>query len=333
MKLATPPKLRKTRAAAQKMPALVPPMLATLSQGLPGRRDDFAYEYKWDGVRAILRWDGSNFGLQSRNQLDITGRYPELWPIGDVFGSRPVMLDGEVIALDEHERPSFSRLQRRMHVRDASAVRRLMGQVPVWFVVFDVLWLDGKSLMELPWIERRDRLEQLELNGPAWLVSPAHVGKGDEMLSAARQMKLEGVVAKGLNSPYRPGQRSAEWLKVKIVSEDEFVVGGWIPENGDRTSRVGSLLLGAYDAQGRLRYKGGVGTGFDDEDHARLTQRLRTLKRSVSPFADAVPKRGMIYVRPEMVVQVEYRRIGPEGILQQAAFKGIRTDKSAREVG
>jgi bifunctional non-homologous end joining protein LigD len=315
------------------MPALVPPMLATLAQGLPAKPADYAFEYKWDGVRAIARWDGQTFSLQSRNQLDITARYPELWPLAAGFGSRPRMLDGEVIALDEHERPSFSRLQRRMHVRDAAAVRRLMGQVPVWFVVFDVLWLDGQELTELPWIERRDRLEQLELNGPAWLVSPAHVGKGREVLSAAREMKLEGVVAKKLDGPYRPGTRSPDWLKVKIVSEDEFVVGGWVPENGDRTSRVGSLLLGAYDAQGRLRFKGGVGTGFDDEDHARLTRLLKSLKQSTSPFADVVPKRGVTYVRPEMVVQVEYRRLGPEGILQQAAFKGIRTDKRAREVG
>jgi bifunctional non-homologous end joining protein LigD len=294
------------------MPALLPPMLATLAQGLPANAADYAYEYKWDGVRAIARWDGAAFSLQSRNQLDITARYPELWALADVFGSRMVMLDGEIVSASG-----------KFQDRDG----------PFFYYVFDVLWLDGKALTELPWIERRDRLEQLELNGPAWLVSPAHVGKGREVLSSAQDMKLEGVVAKKLDGAYHPGQRSPDWLKVKIVSEDEFVVGGWVPENGDRTSRVGSLLVGAYDAQGRLRFKGGVGTGFDDEDHARLTRTLKSLKQSTSPFADVVPKRGAAYVRPEMVVQIEYRRIGPEGILQQAAFKGIRTDKPAREVG
>ena len=156
-------------------------------------------------MRAICRWDGEAFSLQSRNQLDITNRYPELWPLGEVFGSRPVMLDGEVIALDEHERPSFSRLQRRMHVRDMTAVRRLMKDVPVFYVVFDVLWLDGQSLIELPWVQRRDRLEELELAGPAWLRSPRTSAKGKACWRRRSRWNLEGVVAKRLDSPYRPG--------------------------------------------------------------------------------------------------------------------------------
>src|SRR5258705_3575759 len=164
--LSSPTPRRAPRIGAAAMPLPVPPMLAVLSQPLPYRPDEWGFEYKWDGVRAIFRWDGNDFSFQSRNQLDITPRYPELWPLAEVFGSRPVMLDGEVIALDEHERPSFSRLQRRMHVRDAGMVRRLMKQVPVWFVVFDVLWLDGRSLMNQSWIQRRDRLGELELQGP-----------------------------------------------------------------------------------------------------------------------------------------------------------------------
>src|SRR5207248_2661156 len=130
----------RVRAPKPAMPALVPPMLAVLSKALPLKPHDYAFEYKWDGVRAIFRWDGNELSLQSRNQLDITNRYPEIWPLAESFGSRPVILDGEVIALDEAERPSFARLQRRMHVQDMTAVRRLMGEVPVFFVVFDVLW-------------------------------------------------------------------------------------------------------------------------------------------------------------------------------------------------
>jgi bifunctional non-homologous end joining protein LigD len=322
---------RAPRHAAE-MPLLVPPMLAVLSQNLPAKAVDYAFEYKWDGVRAICRWDGNAFSLQSRNQLDITNRYPELWPLGEVFGSRAVMLDGEVITLDEHERPSFSRLQRRMHVRDMTAVRRLMGDVPVFYVVFDVLWLDGKSLIELPWVQRRDRLEELELSGPAWLRSPAHIGEGEGVLAAARQIELEGVVAKRLDSPYRPGARAPDWLKIKIVADDEFVIGGWVPEAGTRTGRVGSLLLGYYDAQKKLHFAGGVGTGFNDEDHKRLAPMLQSLAQSSSPFVDRVPKAGALFVKPKLVAQVEYRRKGPEGILQQAAFKGLRTDKSAEEI-
>jgi bifunctional non-homologous end joining protein LigD len=332
LQTSNPQKRRRTVMARQEMPLLLPPMLAVLSQRLPAKPADYAFEYKWDGVRAICRWDGRQFSLQSRNQLDITNRYPELWPLGDVFGSRPVMLDGEVIALDEKERPSFSRLQRRMHVRDMTAVRRLMGEVPVFFVIFDVLWLDGQSLIELPWIQRRDRLEELELSGPAWLRSPAHIGEGEGVLAAARQMELEGVVAKRLDSPYRPGLRSPDWLKVKIVADDEFVIGGWVPEAGTRTNRVGSLLLGYYDEQKQLHFAGGVGTGFNDDDHKRLSRLMRSLAQSTSPFADRVPKVGAMFVKPQLVAQVEYRRKGPEGILQQAAFKGLRTDKDPDEI-
>ena len=333
MKLLKPPSQSKARVRRAAMPELIEPMLATLSSRLPAAQGDYAYEYMWDGVRAICRWDGKRFSLQSRNRLDISNRYPELWPLGDVFGSRSVMLDGEVIALDEAERPSFSRLQRRMHVRDMGAVRRLMGEVPVYFVIFDVLWLDGKSLIERAWTERRDRLEELTLSGPAWLPSPAHIGEGAGVLAAAKQMKLEGIVAKKLDSPYRPGVRSPEWLKIKNVNDQEFVVGGWIPEAGTRTNRIGSLLIGYYDEAKRFRYAGGVGTGFNDEDHRRLSQMLQSLGQKESPFADPVPKRGALFVKPKVVAQIEYRRMGPQGIIQQAAFKGLRTDKNAKDVG
>jgi bifunctional non-homologous end joining protein LigD len=199
-------------------------------------------------------------------------------------------------------------------------------------MIFDILWLDGRPLLDLPWLERRDRLEELELSGPAWLRSPAHVGRGADLLAAARAMKLEGIVAKHVDAPYRPGVRSPDWLKIKIVAEQEYVVGGWVPEGGTRTNRIGSLLLGYYDAQGRLRFAGGVGSGFDDEDHRTLTGLMRRLGVPTSPFADPVPKRGALYVKPETVVQIEYRRKGPEGIVQQAAFKGLRDDKHPREV-
>lgn len=315
------------------MPRLVAPMLATLSSHLPHKPDEYSFEYKWDGVRAILRWDGSNCSLQSRNQLDITGRYPELWPMAKLFGSREVMLDGEVIALDDNQRPSFSKLQRRMHVQNAAVVRSLMKELPVFFVVFDILWLDGKPLFDIPWIQRRDRLEELDLDGPAWLRSPAHIGEGADLLSAARQMHLEGIVAKKLDPTYRPGVRSPGWLKIKIISDDEFVIGGWVPEAGTRTNRIGSLLIGSYDEKHKLHFAGGVGTGFNDDAHQRLKQSLRPLATDKSPFAEVIPKRGAQFVKPRLVAQIEYRRKGPGGILHQAAFKGLRTDKTAKDLG
>jgi len=324
---------QKRKSARPEMPHLVAPMLATLSANLPPRQSDFAFEYKWDGVRAILRWDGTELSIQSRNQLDITARYPEIWPISGVFGSRDVLLDGEIIALDEEERPSFSRLQRRMHVNNRMAVKKLMGEVPVYFVVFDVLWLDGESLFDLPWIERRDRLEELELDGGAWMRSPATIGEGTELFAAAREMHLEGIVAKKTDSLYRPDVRSPDWLKIKNISDDEFVIGGWIGEGGTRSDRVGSLLVGQYDEQGNLIFMGGVGTGFNNDTHDRLTQLLHSLASDENPFATPVPKRGAHYVKPKLVAQIEFRRKGPGGILQQAAFKGLRSDKSPKEVG
>jgi bifunctional non-homologous end joining protein LigD len=314
------------------MPALIAPMLAVLSKHLPPHPTQYAFEYKWDGVRAIWRWDGRRLSVQSRNQLDITGRYPELIPMTKLFGSRSVMLDGEVVALDDDARPSFSRLQRRMHVRDPHAVQRLMKDVPVIFIVFDVLWLDGHSLLDKPWIERRDQLEELNLTGPAWMSSPAQVGEGALTLAAATKMRLEGIVAKKLDSLYYAGSRSPEWLKIKLITDDEFVIGGWIPEAGTRSHRIGSLLIGAYDKQRRLHFAGGVGTGFNDDAHRLLTKLLSPLATTNSPFAYAIPKRGVRFVKPKLVAQIEYRRIGPGGILHQAAFKGLRTDKSPRDI-
>lgn len=326
--------VKRSKVAQQAMPAVIAPMLATLSGRVPVDQAKYGFEYKWDGVRAIWRWDGREGTLWSRNQLPITARYPELWTMGEVFGSRQAILDGEVIALDQEQRPSFSQLQRRMHVNDPRAVARLVNEVPIFYMIFDVLWLDGRSLMDAIWMERRDRLEELALEreGAAWQKSPAYVGEGTALLQSARKLKLEGIVAKHVEGIYRPGMRSPDWLKIKIVSEQEFVVGGWIPEAGNRTARVGSLLLGYYDERGKLHYAGGVGTGFNEEDHRRLTGRLKGLAKNQSPFVERVPKSAAMYVKPEMVVQVEYRRKGEAGIVQQAAFKGVRADKQARDV-
>jgi bifunctional non-homologous end joining protein LigD len=316
------------------MPSMFAPMLASLAPGLPVNQGQYGFEYKWDGVRALCRWDGTNLAFWSRNQLDVTRRYPELWKISGVFGSRPVILDGEIIALDDEQRPSFRLLQQRMHVNDEHAIKRLIKQVPVWFMVFDVLYLDGKSLIDVPWLGRRDYLEQLQLDGDGspWRVPPAYVGEGDAMLEAATRMKLEGVVAKQVESVYRPGARSGDWLKIKIIGDEEFVIGGWVPEAGTRTNRVGSLLIGQYDESGRLRFAGGIGTGFRDEDHRQLTRILAGLRTPNSPFADPIPKRGALFVEPRLVAQVEYRRRSPEGMVHQGAYKGLRDDKPAKEV-
>jgi bifunctional non-homologous end joining protein LigD len=313
-------------------------MLAVLAQELPAGPDQYGFEYKWDGVRALCYWDGRRLRLESRNQLEITHRYPELHVLADALGSRSAILDGEIVALDDNDRPSFPLLQSRMHVNDPAAIRRLVDQVPVRYLLFDLLHLDGRSTMERSYRARRDMLEQLTLVGPTWQVPPAHIGEGQAMLQAARETGLEGIVAKQVDSVYQPGRRSPDWLKIKVVARQEFVVGGWVPEGGTNVGRVGSLLLGYYEpdpASPRrkvLRFAGGVGTGFNDRWHRALTASLKPLTRGASPFVDPVPKPAALYVEPILVAEIEYRRWPAGGQVHQAAFKGLRTDKDPRKV-
>src|SRR5439155_19099597 len=231
-------------------------VLALLSAHLPADGQNWAFEYKWDGVRALAYHDGNSFTLESRNRLNITERYPELRALRESLGRRTVVLDGEIVALDEMDRPSFARLQRRMHVNDHAAIMRLMREVPILYVLFDVLYLDGRSLLDAPYSKRRALLEELTLAGPNWQVTPAHIDRGKAMLEAARENRLEGLVAKRLDSLYEPGRRSPMWLKVKIVQRQEFVIAGWTGESTGLADRIGTMLLGYYDCDGRLHYAG-----------------------------------------------------------------------------
>jgi bifunctional non-homologous end joining protein LigD len=322
----------RSRSADEPMPGVIEPMLAVLAAHLPADEEDYFIEYKWDGVRAIAYCNRGNIVLRSRNNLDITRRYPELHALGRELASRRIILDGEIIAMDEHNRPSFARLQRRMHVNDAKQIERLTREVPAFYVLFDILYRDGRNTMKLPYTDRRELLEGLNLAGSHWQLTPAHRGQGKPMLQAARTSGLEGIVAKRFDGPYLPGKRSDCWLKVKIVHEQELVIGGWIPEGGDRLNRVGALLLGYYGADGNLRYAGNVGTGFDAETHALLTERFRQHARQDSPFAERLPRRNVRFLDPVLVAQVEYRRWPRDGHVQQGAFKGLRTDKRARQI-
>jgi bifunctional non-homologous end joining protein LigD len=315
------------------MPSGLKPMLATLST-LPRDEEGWAFEIKWDGVRAIAYCDGGVLRLESRNLREITSHYPELRALGAELGAREVVLDGEVVAFDDDGRPSFERLQGRMNLASEAAVRRRMGDVPVTYLVFDVLYLDGRSLMDLPYTERRERLEGLPLDGPNWQTPNSHRGEGQALLSLTKERGLEGLVAKRLDSRYLPGRRSRAWLKVKNVQSQELVVGGWLPGKGHREDTIGALLVGYHEDGdgGRLRYAGRVGSGFTDAELRRLMELLEPLRTDRSPFEGRQPPKDAIFVEPQLVAQIEFREWTATRTLRAPVYKGLREDKDVSEV-
>lgn len=305
----------------------IQPMLAA-NGTLPDDDENWAFEFKWDGARAMGYWDGTQWRLRSRNLLDITTRYPELAQIGEALGERDVILDGEIVALDEAGKPSFQRLQRRMHVQGDFA--RAAKETPIVYFVFDVLWLDGRSTIKLPFSQRRQLLESLDISRSWSRISPCFRGHGADTLNAARQHNLEGIIAKRLASPYEPGSRSGSWRKIKLVFEQEFIVGGWTGEKND-PNKLGSLLLGCFNQSGQLEYVGSVGTGWDERAKHGLLVILRKLDRPVSAFVKPAVRRAH-HVAPKLIVRVEYRRWPGDGQVQQASYKGLVDDRPIEQV-
>jgi bifunctional non-homologous end joining protein LigD len=317
-----------------RLPELVEPMLASPGT-LPGDDDgqEWAYEFKWDGVRALARVEGGRLSLYSRKGNDVTVSYPELRQLGEELGSTQVWLDGEIVAL-VNGRPSFPVLQQRMHVHNDRQARSLANSTPVTYLVFDVLYLDGKSCLELPYAQRRELLESLGLRGPNWNTSPSFVGDGPAVVETAREQELEGVIAKRRSSRYYPGRRSADWLKITEVLTLEVIIGGWRPGEGRRAGSIGSLMLGVPTDAG-LRYVGQVGTGFTDEALAALAERLQPLVRKTSPFSDEVPRdraKGATWVAPDLVGEVVFRNWTPDGRLRAPSWRGLRSDKDPADL-
>ncbi|MGI8731558.1 MAG: DNA ligase D [Solirubrobacteraceae bacterium] len=307
------------------MPAQIRPMLAQAG-AVPSAGDDWAFEIKWDGVRALAYSDPGRIRFESRNGNDITASYPELRALNRALSSHQAILDGEIVAFDEHGRPSFGRLQSRMHIASESAARRRAKEVPVAYLVFDLLWLDGHSLLDLTYAQRRELLLALELEGAAWRTPDHVIGDGEAMLEASRENGLEGVVAKRLDSSYVPGRRSASWLKIKNMRREDFVVGGWTPGSGRRRDRIGALLVGV-PAGGDLRYAGRVGTGFTESELDRLAGLLQ--RRPDTPFSaqSAVqPPRESVFVQPTRVAEVEFSEWTGDGVLRHPAYKGLREE-------
>jgi bifunctional non-homologous end joining protein LigD len=325
-------------------PSRLSPMLAKMAP-LPNGKGEWAFEIKWDGVRALAYANRGEWRMASRRGEDVTARYPELAGIGEDLAGHAVVLDGEVCAFTDRGRPSFQLLQRRMGLSDPKAIATRLRETPVTFVAFDLLHLDGANTRPLLYPERRELLEGLELDGPHWQTPSNHPGPGTDLLEAARRRGLEGVVAKRLDSPYRPGKRTGEWTKARIWKRQEFVIGGYIPGEGSRSGRVGSLLVGFWDKRPegakkrepqRLVFAGGVGSGLRQSDIDFLTRELTARRRDASPFEVGGPKgakaRTAVYCEPELVCEVSWTEWTKQGTLRQPAFKGLRTDKDPRDV-
>jgi bifunctional non-homologous end joining protein LigD len=317
-----------------RLPRLIRPMLATAGT-LPDAADEhrWAFEMKWDGVRAVTYVEGGAVRLMTRNDRDVSATYPELAGLADAVGAHRVVLDGEIVAFDPAGRPSFGELQARMHVQHPS--RALLDRTPVSLLVFDLLHVDDTSLLREPYDDRRAAVQALELDGARWATPPAFGGDADAAMSVSRERGLEGVLAKRRDSGYVPGRRSRDWLKAKHSRMQEVVVCGWKPGEGNRAGRIGSLLVGVHDEAGRLVYAGHVGTGFTVAVLTDLAARLRPLERKTSPFADEVPRahaKDAHWVRPSLVGEVRFGEWTRDGRLRHPVWRGLRDDKSADDV-
>jgi bifunctional non-homologous end joining protein LigD len=309
-------------------------MLATPGS-LPAAAEDaqWGYEFKWDGIRAIIRVDLGRVRITSRAGNDVTAHYPELGALGEALQGTRALLDGEIVTL-RAGRPSFDTLARRMHVSAPAKLGRLVAQDPVTFLAFDVLHLDGRPCLDLCYAQRRRLLEGIGLTGTCWQTPPSYPGQGAAVVRASRQHGLEGVLAKRLDSRYQPGRRSPHWVKITDVRFQEVVIGGWRPGGGRRSDVLGSLLIGVPEPGG-LCYVGQVGTGFTNRMLTELTRTLRQIGSPASPFATPVPRdraRGAQWVRPSLVGEVVFRGWTPSGRLRAPSWRGLRPDKHPEEV-
>jgi bifunctional non-homologous end joining protein LigD len=312
------------------MPTLVEPMLATLGP-LPAG-GEWGFEFKWDGLRAIAYVDGDALRLVTRNKVDVTQTFPELAGLRSALAGHRAVIDGEIVALGRAGVPSSAALQQRMRtpVPTPAAVRAN----PVRFYLFDLLYLDGTDLTPLPYVERRDALQRLDVTGDTATTPPHWAGDdGPNVLDAATALGLEGVVAKQLASPYQAGRRSSAWIKVPLTNTTEVVVAGYKP--GGRRRTIASLLVGMYDADGGLAYVGQVSSGLTEDVLHDLQPRLEPLRQPDTPFDAPVPRQHAQqaeWVSPVLVADVTFRSWTPDGRLRQPAWKGLRPDRDAAEV-
>jgi bifunctional non-homologous end joining protein LigD len=312
------------------------PMLASVGTEVP-RGDDWVFEPKYDGIRILAFVDKGEVALVSRNGLNKTHSFPE---IADALrtlyrtAKRPLVIDGEIVAMRGRSPARFQALQGRMHVSDATSIASHRNDAPTALVAFDLLLAGKKALVTEPWRARRKHLAALlQPPGRSGALRLSDVAtNGERMLRDAQKRGWEGIIAKRADSPYLPGQRTRNWLKLKIERRQEFVVGGWTEPRKTR-EHIGALLLGYYDADGGLVYAGHTGTGFTRVGLADMAKRLAKLERKQSPFT-TTPRTNekAHWVRPSVVVEVKFSEWTTDGKLRQPVFIGVRDDKDPREV-
>jgi bifunctional non-homologous end joining protein LigD len=303
--------------------------------------EDWAFEMKWDGVRAVCYLAGGHAKILSRRGLDVSVSYPEIVDALRRIDVQDAILDGEIIALDEQGRPSFSRLQNRMNLMSPADVDRARRGTPVQLVIFDLLHRDGRSLLKEPYDSRRAELEKVITGGRIQL-PPSFESDLEAAKIASESMGMEGIVAKRRGSAYQPGSRGRSWIKLKNFRTQEVVIGGWRPGNGRRALTVGSLLIGvpmsaddgSEDGDLVLRYVGRVGSGFSDAELERITEQFRGLARKDCPLAE-VPRldaRDAHWIEPVLVGEVAYGEWTDDHRLRHPVWRGWRTDKTPDEV-
>jgi len=317
------------------MPTAIHPMLAE-SVEEAFNDDNWLFEIKWDGYRAVAFIDRGKVRLVSRNQNELTARYPELHDLAKFIEAKDAILDGEVVALDEEGRPSFSLMQQRTGFRAPGKRAAARADVPVLYYAFDLIYLDGCDWRRMPLEERKKRLASILKTGDALRYSDHYEAQGKALFEIAKQRKLEGILAKKRNSCYEE-KRSREWLKIKIRHQIECVIGGYTEPEGSR-AHFGSIVLGLYDKQKRLIHVGQAGSGFDQKSLTEISKILKARETKQNPFYGEVEAlRKVTWVKPELVAAIEYAEwtdgtsegSGPK--LRAPVFLGLRDDKSPKE--
>ena len=303
---------------------LIAPMLAAPARQLPADEERWSAEFKWDGARTLAYIVAGAVVLRSRGGLDVTATYPELArALAAAVPRRSLILDGEAVALDG-PRPSFARLQRRMHVsRPGSS---LVTAVPVTYMVFDLLYEAGRLVTSRPYEQRTARLGELGIESPGVSVPPAFPRDAAAVLAASRDLGIEGIVLKRLTSAYQPGRRSLDWLKIRHMAAEDLLIGGWLPGSGYRSALAGAVLVGRTGPAG-LEYAGQVGSGFAEAERRQLTARLEQIEQPASPFAAGPPAsitRRARWVRPVFTAEVTYAELTPGGRLRHPVWRGLR---------